>query len=295
MTVRDLGYRAYEGELLPASHNTWVLFRYGFWRIWGSWINKIVVFPAVLPVLGYIILAVVRYAIVGREMPDLPPEAGGEGSFWVSTNSADWLRPLTALQFWFFVSVVTTRSGAGVIAEDFSNRAYQFYFSKPVTWVQYLAGRMSALALFLFLLIFVPTALLAITLAALGPLDAVVENMGVILPAMLDAAIIAVSCSVLSVAISALSKSRALTMTAWVVLFFVPFVLARIVETITDSEWMYVISLPGLLYVIGDALYKVETNWQQLQWYHALPVLAAMCAGGLYFAATRIRKAEVIT
>jgi hypothetical protein len=295
MTVRDLGYRAYEGELLPASHNTWVLLRYGLARIWASWINKLTVFGAILPFLGLALMAGIRFATFGRELPELPVGESGFGRWFLDPDAASWLRSLTAAQFWFCITIVTLRSGAGVIAEDYTHRAYQFYFAKPVTPVQYLIGRASALALFLFSLVFVPTLFLTVVLAGTGPEDQVLERIGLILPAFLDAAIIAICCSLLSVAVSALSKSRALTIMAWGSLLFVPTVLALLVEGITDSEWVWLASPPGLLWVVGDALYKVHQDWTHLAWYHAAPVLAVLTVGGTYLALLRISKAEVIT
>lgn len=295
MTVRDLGYRAYEGELLPASHNTWVLLRYGLWRIWGSWINKLVVFCAILPFLGLAILAGARFRFVGREMPDVPATADAMSRWFLSPDAADWIRTLTGAQFWLFVTVLTLRSGAGVIAEDFTHKAYQFYFAKPVTPVQYLIGRASALGVYVFAVVFVPALFLVFVMAAAGPEDQVLERMGLALAALLDALIIATSCSVLSVAVSAISKSRALTMMAWGGLLFVPTVLAMLVQGITDSEWMWAGSVPGLVWVVGDALYKTSESWDDLSWFHAAPVLAALVVGGVYLALHRIRQAEVIT
>ncbi len=285
MTVRDLGYRAYEGELLPPSHNTWVLMRYGIWRIWGPWLNRVAIIAAVLPFLGMALLLGFRFMTSGREVanPFLP------------TDPVVWLRFLTAIQFWFFVSVVTLRSGAAVVAEDFTNRAYRFYFAKPVTPIQYLAGHAAALAIVVFHLIFIPTGLLTVILAAVGPEDQMVEHLGLILPALLNALIMAVSCSVLSLAVSTLSKSRALTMSAWMLILFVPFVLGFLVQALTHTDWGWTISVPGMLWVIDDALYKYQGSWTELRWYHVAPVLAALVAGGAYLVLYRIRRAEVIT
>lgn len=301
MTIRDLGYRAYEGALLPASHNTWVLIRYGMARIWGSWINRLAVFGSILPLLAMCVVALIRVGILSRAgvelhelRAQLPPDASGPAA-WFVADPAVWLRSLTGIQFWFVISVVTLRSGAGVIAEDFTNRAYQFYFAKPVTPLQYILGRASALAIFLFALIQVPTLSLATVLAAVGPQDQLLEHMGLVLPALLDAAIIAVACAVLSIAISALSKSRALTMMAWGVLLFVPAVLASLIEGITEHEWGWLASPAGLLWVVGDALYKVQRDFDEVRWYYAAPLLAALVAGGAYLALRRIQQAEVIT
>lgn len=294
MSVRDLGYRAYEGALLPPSHNAWVLLRFGLWRIWGSWINRFIVFFFWLPLAGLAALAALRYLTIGPEMPEIPEGVSGF-SAWFVGEPAVWLRTLTGIQFWFFASLVTIRSGAGVIAEDFNNRAYQFYFAKPVTPLQYLVGRMSALAVFVFGLVFLPTLFLALVMVGVGPEEQRLERLGLLLPALLDGLLVAAVCGVLPIAVSALSKSRGLTITAWVVILFVPFVLGYLVETIADKEWVFIISPPGLLWSVGDAIYKVSGSWDELHWYFALPILLVACAGGAYAAFLRIQKAEVIT
>jgi hypothetical protein len=158
-----------------------------------------------------------------------------------------------------------------------------------------LIGRASALAIFVYAVVFLPTAAVGGILANLGPEEHTTERLGLILPAMLDAAIIAVTVSILSIAVSALSKSRALTMTAWALMLLAPCVLASLVEGITDSEWVFLASPPGLLWIVGNALFKVHERWDQVQWYHAAPVLLALNAGGVFLALWRIRKAEVIT
>jgi len=294
MTVRDLGYRAYEGELEPPSRNLWVMMRHGLWRIWGSWLNKFVVFFFWVPLLVLGILAFVRFGALGPELPEMPPDATGFGR-WFLSPPAVWLRTLTGIQFWFFASLVTIRSGAGVISEDLNNRAYQFYFAKPVTPIQYLVGRTGALAVFVFGLVFVPAVLMVFLMMGLGPEDERLERLGLLLPALFDGVIVSVATAALSVATSALSRSRALTLTAWALILFVPFALAFLVEGIGDVEWVFMISLPGALWSVGDALYKVEGSWDELAWFHTAPVLVVAVAGGLWAAHERIKRAEVIT
>lgn len=294
MTVRDLGYRAYEGEIRAPSRNLWVMMRHGLWRIWGSWVNKLVIFFCWIPLLILAIVAFARFGALGPEMPEMPENAVGFGR-WFLSPPAVWLRTLTGIQFWFFASIVTIRSGAGVISEDLNNRAYQFYFSKPVTPLQYLVGRTGALALIVFLLVFIPTAIMVFIFMGLGPETERYERLGLLLPALFDGTIIAVCTSALAVASSALSKSRALTLTAWTLILFVPFALGFLVETIGDVEWVFAISLPGALWSVGDALYKVSGSWDDLRWFHTAPVLAIAVGGASYAALMRIRRAEVVT
>jgi hypothetical protein len=303
MSVRDLGYRAYEGELRAPSENIFVLLRYGLWRIWGSWINRVLVVAAIFIDIGWFIIPFLRFWILGlvnpdsggRDLPEVPPDADPMARWFGSEDPGIFSRPFVAFQIFFFLSIVTLRSGAGVIAEDFTNKAYQFYFAKPVTQTQYLLGRIGALAIFMWALIGPPTCIFVFITAALGPEDMVWQRTGLIFPALFDTLIISVTCALLSVAVSAMSKSRALTMTAWAVLLFVPLVLATLVEGLTQSEWMHLASLPSLLWIIGDGLFRIETSWETVSWYHAAPVLAILCGGAAYLTWWRIRQAEVIT
>lgn len=291
MTVRDLGYRAYEGELRAPSQNYWVMMRHGMWRIWGSWVNKLVVFFFWAPLLVFIVLAWMRAQVPETAVPSMTEGPVG----WFFAAPPVWMRSLTGIQFWFFGTILTLRSGAGVISGDLNNRAYQFYFAKPVTPAQYLGGRVSALAVYVFGVITVPTIFLALVLMGLGPEEQRLERAGLILPALLDGALIAIVSSTLAIATSALSKSRALTLTAWAMVLFVPFALAFLVQALAESEWMFLTSVPGALWAVGDALYKVDTSWEELRWFHAAPVLVAAVGGTLYAALRKISRAEVIT
>lgn len=294
MTVRDLGYRAYEGELRPASQNIWVMLRYGLWRIWGSWLNRLVVFFFWIPCVAYVVVTAIRWGLSGPELQPVPDDAPALAQWWFSPP-AEWMRELTGIQFWLFAVPITLRSGADVIASDLNNKAYQFYFAKPVTPTQYLLGRVAALAVFIFGIVFLPTMLLTFVFMGTGPDDQVLERFGLMLPAILDALVISVALSVLSIGISAMSRSRALTLTAWIVVLVVPSALGSLVEAIAEVEWAWTISVPGLLWSLGDGLYKVAEDWAQLKWFHSAPLLLAMCVGAGYFAYHRVTQAEVIT
>ncbi|GAB5542719.1 MAG: hypothetical protein RLO52_42980 [Sandaracinaceae bacterium] len=288
MTVRDLGYRAYEGERLPSSQNTWVLLRYGLWRAWGSWIVKLTLIAALVSgLIGAALVAGtwwIRNQTVGAGAGDLPPLPGGEiTSFFFN------------LQVWLFATVLTLRSGAGVIAEDFTFKAFQFYFAKPVTIVQYMIGRVAALTILIFSVLFVPSLFIVLPLTGISAAEYRLEMAGLVLPAFLYALIAAVSLTTLSIGVSAISKSRALTMSAWIVLFVVPHVLALLVDAITDWSWLYLISIPGMLTVVREALFKVTSEGSDVEWFHAGPVLAILVAGAVAYAWSRLQRAEVIT
>ena len=293
MTIRDLGYRPYDGVRLPPSNNAWVLLRVGLRRAWASWLVKIAAFFGVAPALIGMAL-VVGGRMVMRQM------SGDETVDPVRVVEA--MRRLYSVQMWLFVSMVTLGAGASAIAEDLQHRAFQFYFAKPVTPAQYLAGRTFALAIWLFGLTFVPAVLLDLALVGTARSADVVEQLGLLVPALAFSTLIAVVLAPTSIAMSALSKSRALTMSAWVVVWIVPQALAGVVDRVARAAgsedgwpWLYLVSLTGLLGHAGDLIFNVESDVDARIRYAGLGVLAAITVSAVWLSLSRLRRAEVIT
>src|SRR5687768_5824473 len=115
MTVRDLGYRAYEGTRLPASQNTWVMLRHGMKRIWSWWVIIIAILACGIPAGGALIGAAVELGFFAVSSGSGGPEP---------LAAASWIRWVLGFQTWVFVTLLTVISGAGVIAQDFTNKAF---------------------------------------------------------------------------------------------------------------------------------------------------------------------------
>lgn len=284
MAIRDLGYRPYEGTRLPPSHNMTVMLRHGLKRAWGSWLVKIAAFIGWVP-------PVIGAAGVGISFW-ITSQMGGRGGSLI--DSSKILQLLLNVQTWSAVLMISLGAGAAAIAEDLTHRAFQFYFAKPVTPIQYLVGRVSAVAIYGFAFTFIPALFVSVFLVGFSPPEQRLERAGLILPALLQSGIIAVVIALVSVGLSSLSKSRALTMTAWLLLFIVPHVIAAIVALIGDWPWLYLASIPKLIAIVGEALFKIEPE-DALRWYHAAPVLAGLAAGAGWLAHYRLGRAEVIT
>jgi hypothetical protein len=290
MTIRDLGYRPYDGPRLPPGHTWQVLLRHGMRRAWGSWLVKLAAFTGwIPPVVALAILGINFWVQHQLAEQGLPPDTAGP-----LIQPAQFVRVGFMWQTWLFVSLVSTGAGASAIAEDLTHKAFQFYFAKPVTPPQYLVARVAAVAIWSFGLLFVPAVLEIVVLVATALDGTQLERAGLILPALLYSLMASLAFATVSVGISSLAKSRAMTITAWLVLFIVPHVLGMIVMAIAEWPWLLLASLPGLLGVLGDALFKIEATGD-LRWYHAAPVLAGIFAGALFLADRRLRRAEVIT
>ncbi len=286
MALRDLGYRPYDGARLPASHNTWVLLRHGIRRAWASWLVKIAAFFCWVPAFIAIVGIAIKVSIAQNS--PIPAERLDE-----IIDAPEIVRYVLLAQLWMFVTMVTLGAGSSAIAEDLTFKAFQFYFAKPVTQAQYLAARVCAVGLFCFLFTFVPAFLVVMALAGTSPPELRLERAGLVLPALIASLATSVVGSTASVAMSALSKSRALTMSSWVLFFIVPWVLAGLVNLLAEWPWAGLASLPELLGVIYDALFRVESE-SPLRWYHASGVLAITSLASILYAHSRLVRAEVI-
>jgi len=106
MTVRDLGYRPYEGARLPPANNTWVMLRHGLARAWASWLVKIAVFLSAGPLLVFsVYVALALY--MTRTM--------GHGASAESFDGTQPLRYLYLSETWLAVSLLTLGAGAPAI------------------------------------------------------------------------------------------------------------------------------------------------------------------------------------
>ncbi|MCS6799135.1 MAG: hypothetical protein NZ898_11520 [Myxococcota bacterium] len=286
--LRDLGYRPYDGPRLGPSHNWLVMLRHGLRRAWSSWIVKLVALTGWIPPLVALVLIGIHMMLEREAVArGVPPGAIPR------LDPAQFVRTGFGWQTWLLVSLVSTGAGATVIAEDLGQRAFSFYFSKPLTVEQYLVGRTSAVAIWIFALLFGPAVLQIVALAATATDGSTAERVGLLLPAFLYALLAACVFAIGSVGVSALSSSRALTVTAWLVLFFVPHVLGSLVEAIAGWPWLLLGSLPALLGTVADALLRVETG-SAIRWFHAMPLLVLFAVGAWMLAARRLRAAEVV-
>lgn len=286
MPIHDLGYKPYVGVRRPHQSNYWTLARQGLRRAVAPFVVKasliLACFAIVIYPLAYLIGSLGHVTTRNGTQRGLGITAEGfvRGVF-------DW-------QVWLFVFVITIAAGASAIADDVRNRAFQYYFSKPVTREQYMFGRIVPVAFLAFLLTFGP-ALILVGLASAVASDKAEATTaaGLAFPAFVYALLVSVVMGVLSVGVSAISKSKGLTMTLWASIFFLPHVIAFVVKLVTKSNWLYLASLPGCLGICGDAIFK-RAHEGQVQPWQALLALVAYVALGLWLLRRKLLAVEVI-
>ena len=289
MGLRELGYRPYEGERLPPREATGPLLRHGLRRAWAHWLVKLALLTGWVPVVVAGVYDVVR---LFAQRTFATQMAGAEPVF---PHHDDFVFALLRWQAWLFASLVALGAGAGAVSGDLGKGALVFYLSRPVTREQYLLSRVGAVGLWSFLLLFVPGLLMVLLATGLAPPEMRGTELALLVPTAAFSLLVAVVFSTVSVGISALSASRATTMTAWLLVFLVPEVFGGLVEAATGAPWVRLASLPTLLVAVGRPLFRLEAPAEGVQWFHALPILVAASVLSLWASWRRLGRVEVVS
>jgi ABC-2 type transport system permease protein len=194
----------------------------------------------------------------------------------------------------FFVFVIAVYVGSGLIASDRKANALQIYLSKPLTRVDYVAGKMAILASFLLFVTWMPTILLLVGQILLSGSFAFARANATLFPSITLFSfleVFIVCCTVL--ALSSLSTSTRYVAVMFAgVMFFTDtvFNVMRLVTGSTAVSWM---SFTGSLAQVGDAIFRLPLRYQTPVSVSFI-VLAALVVISLSVLERRVRGVEVV-
>ncbi len=193
-----------------------------------------------------------------------------------------------------FVFFVTIYVGAGLIANDRRTNALQIYLSKPITRVEYVAGKLAILMAFLLLVTWVPgVTLLLVQVMLAGSLSFLRVHL-FLLPAITLFAFFQVAlASFTMLALSSLSKSSryAGVLYAGAVIFSdAVFGVLRQVTGGTGVSW---VSIPANLSVIGDLIFRQPLRFET-PWGVSLAVILGLFLVSGWVLERRVRGIEVV-
>lgn len=193
-----------------------------------------------------------------------------------------------------FVFFVTIYVGSGLIANDRRANALQIYLSKPLTRVEYIAGKAAALASFLLFVTWVPGILLLVVQILFAGSFAFVQKNFFLFPAITVFSFLQVLAATFAMlALSSLSKSSRFVavMYAGVILF---------TDAIQGMFWMMtrssaasLISPSASLNQVGDIIFRIAPRYDT-PWLLSLGVVAALVALSIVVLERRVRGVEVV-
>jgi len=278
--IHDQSYRHYGGSRQPAARAWLVIARSGikqFLRrrpmigiLFGSWIQLMVRLAMFYVAESY----TQAQALLG-------PSAQTFRQFLEQQN--------------FFVFLIAVYVGSGLIAQDRKANALQIYLSKPLTRVDYIAGKMTILATYLLFVTWLPAMLLLIGQILLsGSLEFARANL-ILFPAITVFAFIEVfivCCAVL--ALSSLTTSTRYVAVMFAGVMFFTEAIYGTLRMVTGSTAVSWVSFTASLAQVGDAIFRQPLRYTTPVAVSFI-VLAALVAVSLSVLERRVRGVEVVS
>jgi ABC-2 type transport system permease protein len=276
--IHDQGYRRYAGTRAAPGRAWSVIAKAGIRTMLGR-----------RPFLGLLLVAWVPFfvrAVLIYLSTSLPQAA------FLAADARTFRQFLEMQQvFMFFITVY---AGAGLIANDRRANALQIYLSKPLTRVEYVAGKLAVLLTFLLLVTWVPAIVLVLVqIMFSGSFRFAVDN-AFLLPAITVFAFVqAIAVSLAMLALSSLSNSSRYVGILYAALIFFSQAIYGVVLLITRDSRLAWLSMPSNLAQIGDAIFGLPLRYQM-----PLPVaflaVAVLIGVSIYILERRVRGVEVV-
>ena len=277
MPIHDQGYRRYAGRRRPLGTAWWVIARQQM--------------RTVLTQKRYLVLLLVAWMPFVARVVQIYLAANFQQAAFLAT-SAQLFRGFLEQQGLFVFLLIVGASGA--IADDRRANALQVYLSKPLTRVEYIAGKLFAPFAFVLGITLLPALLLLVVhVAFAGSLTFVTQNLYLLPAILLYSVAVALVGTFTMVALSSLSKSRRFTALTFTGLFFFTTAMYQALQRVTGSRLWALISPRDILNVIGDAAFRIPGQRAVPLWAALLAVLVIIGLSILVLE-KRIRGVEVV-
>jgi ABC-2 type transport system permease protein len=279
MPIHDQTYRRYAGQRDYAGRAWMVIARNGI----GTIVRKrLFVGLLLLAWIPFVISAVMIY--LNANFPQ----------FTILSLTAQRFRDFLSRQD-FFVFVITVWVGAGLIANDKRANALQIYLSKPLTRLEYIAGKLVILATFLLLVTWVPAiVLLLLQVAFSGSFTFLRQNVYLFPAVTVFACLQVMVASFTMLALSSMSKSSRYVAILYAGAYFFSHALFGVVYAVTGSSRFSWVSLPGNLNQVGDVIFRVEPRYSTPAGISVL-ALAVLVGVSAWVLERRVRGVEVVS
>ena len=296
MPIFDQGYRPYEGTLVNR------LFRW--WPISITCLKTVKRRPFVMLLIASLVPLIVQLVKVWLASEGHADELGGIPIeiFWRLNDALFFELFYSEI---FFTALLMIVVGAGQIAEDFRTGAQQIYFSRPITHVDYVLGKLGAVVMAGLLTTFVPALILFVLICGLAP-DWTFLTGNPWLPLKFTgfALVISVTLGSLVLAISALGRRGLFVGITFGGIYFLSMILGQVLPRVFDRDrrWEVVhigkaLDAVGLTFFDRSEVFTLVNRWQEPQGEPgaAWMIVAGLVLFSLVVLSRKIRAVEVVS
>ncbi len=256
MPIHDLGYRPWQGRLRNQLVRWWAIAETGVRLAWQNrWLRLQLVF-AWMPALYWGVAFFIyeqwlanpsaRGFVVDQFIPEMPLD-GGRHAVWAWLLMTFFRYPQAVLML-----LVVGLVAPPLIAQDVRSRAFLLYFSRPITRIGYLTGKLATVWAYVLMITTVPALGLYVFAVLLSPeSDVVLQTWDLPLRILGATAVLAIPTTTLALAYSSLTSESRHAVFAWFATWIVGWV---------SYSFLFV----------GMSDVEVNQRWTMISLYHTL-------------------------
>jgi ABC-type transport system involved in multi-copper enzyme maturation permease subunit len=253
MAIFQHAYQGFHGQISSTLRQPWVIFRYALADVFSSKLFTAFFALCFIPPLVMMCMVYMNYNLEMLSLLNLPLDK----LITVDANFfAHWMQ---IPQMWLVFALVMF-VGPALISPDISSNALPLYLSRPINKTNYVFGKLLVLLVLGSLITWIPAWLLILFHANLGDQPWLLNNLHIPLASVVSSLIWIICLSMLSLAVSAWVKWKALAR-----LFFFGFVwlssaLGAAIENIYGGWKGSAVSFIDSLDVMVSGLYGVNSS-----------------------------------
>ena len=297
MPIFQHGYRRYQGEFTNTRLRWWPILRTGVTLALRSKLLKRMIIVAHLPVLyfGLVFLAIGKVTDPSTDL-DFGPWAdissGLLGNGWtrmMREAPTALRRGVGSVVFSSFggtvqlmlVGLTAAVVGPPLIARDMGSRAFLLYFSRPISFADYILGKAGALVVLLAAVTLSPNVLLyALSIVFSPSLDTLLHTLPILIETVLATLVMIVPAALVMLTLSSLVTQPRFAAAAWAIVLVFGLIFHNVLRAtgdLGDSVWPRFFSL-------AESVRAVEL------WIHNVPSKLANIPGS-----ERLTVAEILS
>lgn len=287
MPVYEKTYRKFDGALVPR-FRWWIIVLQEWRTLWKTrlfWVLSGFGSLIFLYIMGYIYLldtiAVLNDHPLYEAAQRLPMHKVEPAMFHM------FIMFETPLVF-----IITLLGGAGLICNDFRYNLVEVYFSRPLSWLDYLLGKSVALLLLGLLFTLFPALLLWAMHILFSPsLATITECYWWPLPILCYSLAVTVPCTLGVLAGSALFNSQRLASISVFMVLMVDSAIGQALPEILRDDKLYIVAFPAAVHRLGEWFFQRPNLVFNISPVGSLVFVLAVCILSLIILMRKIRKA----
>lgn len=281
MPVYEQNYRPWKGRLIPYPRYWWVIAKTHIRLRWKRGVIALLILAAFL----FLIRALQILAMTRLENMDFFAQIANN----LEINAKFFRDFLQEQAFWFILMIILT--GAALIANDHKYKANQLYFSKPVTYWDYILGKFITVAFYGGIITIVPALILFIMQVLLAENAEFIKSFFWIPFAILGYGLIALLVfGSLILALSAMVSGRSSGIFFFAILIF-PEIVRSIMSRVPEVG---LLSIGANIKQVGAVIFGLPRPYNYSPWAAGLMLLFTFLVC-LFLLRWRIRPSEVVT